>query len=366
MNALDTIIEESRESSVGDKTIHSVDGGVDGGRTPTRIHQDESVNGNVGTALKEDSHVDDTRINEKAGNDEAYTRHRDDDRTASGPSMKDAAHASRDGPKPDEGNGYNNTTDTNHDNNDNHCDGVEKQPGSSQSEGDSTTASTNNHDALGHGAETNMALTSPAPSMPVQTVDRLDTQLQSLSDKVNEIRAGNKSLVYQLSELMSAIAFNKNNNNNSSSSTTTPESSRVYSPFLPLFYMDVSTQEYHPTALGWTLLSIAAWFITEYFISAHFYPRYSLSCDFGICVYPDSPRFPFIIPTLLWRWSGIPFLLTTVWGVVSVLFRALMGVFGKSNEEFSRQHVPSGTRHSSSASPIEPIPAPIAAEFGAI
>ncbi|KAI5287907.1 hypothetical protein KEM52_001380 [Ascosphaera acerosa] len=107
-----------------------------------------------------------------------------------------------------------------------------------------------------------------------------------------------------------------------------PDRIYIVMPVPPLFTRDAVTGKIQPTRLGWSVLSLSLYLLAEHFLSTHLYPRHSLACERGICIYPNAPRRPFIILTLLWRASGLGYLMYIFWplkiacvGVVGLLVR---------------------------------------------
>lgn len=97
---------------------------------------------------------------------------------------------------------------------------------------------------------------------------------------------------------------------------------------LRLWRRDSLSDTLHLTTFGWSVLALLVYLLIECFLSAHLYPRYSPMCDYGICAYRDAPKFPFMLPTLFCRWTGLSMVFAPVKTVVVVLYRFFAQLFG--------------------------------------
>ncbi|KAI5305800.1 hypothetical protein KEM56_003291 [Ascosphaera pollenicola] len=170
------------------------------------------------------------------------------------------------------------------------------------------------------------------------SIDRMDAEVQILVQRIKEAQTGLTSIEKQLSKSPSNLAKQLSRPLMHTDSTYCDHCGRhgdgriyIAIPIPHLFTRNPRTQRLQLTPLGWTSLGLSIYLCIEYLLSTYLYPRHSLDCDRGICVYPDAPSFPLISLTLLWRMSGLGYLSYIFWPVKIVcviIFRFLMHAFG--------------------------------------
>ena len=57
------------------------------------------------------------------------------------------------------------------------------------------------------------------------------------------------------------------------------------------------------------------------------HPTYATVCE-GNCLRPDAPQFPYVIPTMLWRWSHLSSLLAPVFTFAMAVFKFVAQLMG--------------------------------------
>jgi len=77
----------------------------------------------------------------------------------------------------------------------------------------------------------------------------------------------------------------------------------------------------HPTPLGWLILLLTTWYILETTLSTLYsHPPYASHYTFPI---QPEPEFPYVLPTMLWRWSRLTYLWAPVWAFLGGVVRML-------------------------------------------
>jgi hypothetical protein len=107
---------------------------------------------------------------------------------------------------------------------------------------------------------------------------------------------------------------------------------RIYAAIpLPLLWKrDPMSRRIRITRLGWGLLLSLLWFVSESTMCDYYcHPTVAPVCE-GNCLRPDAPRFPFVLPTMLWRWSHLSSALSPVatFGIAFIrLLAQLLGLW---------------------------------------
>ena len=165
-----------------------------------------------------------------------------------------------------------------------------------------------------------------SPEEPAKDdVEKIDDNLVSLGVRINEMKAGIASIEEKLKREGKHIHAGGN-----CSSCGTKGDGRLYA-YIPLPYLwrrDPVTRRIRPTRLTWLLLLFLTWFFSESSMCDHYCrPRFATACH-GNCLKPDAPEFPFVIPTMLWRWSHIPSLLAPAFTIAFAFFKLTMQLIG--------------------------------------
>lgn len=202
------------------------------------------------------------------------------------------------------------------------------------------------------------ALVSPDSKAVDQDMDQLNTKIQALVQRIKEAQTGLTSFEKQLAKSSTAMVKQPSsslvhNDNTYCEHCGRQGDGRIYIaiPIPHLFTRNPRTQRYQLTRLGWISVGLSVYLYTEYLLSIYLYPRHSLDCDRGICIYPDAPRFPIISLTLLWRLSGLGYLMYVFWPLKITcvfLFRFFLHAFGFWNGSVGTSHE-SGTGTSSAS-----------------
>ncbi|GIJ87770.1 hypothetical protein Asppvi_006683 [Aspergillus pseudoviridinutans] len=105
---------------------------------------------------------------------------------------------------------------------------------------------------------------------------------------------------------------------------------RIYASIpLPLLWKrDPISRRIRITRLGWALLLSLLWFVSESTMCDYYcHPTVAPICE-GNCLRPDAPRFPFVLPTMLWRWSHLSSALAPVATLGIAFIRLLAQLLG--------------------------------------
>lgn len=85
-----------------------------------------------------------------------------------------------------------------------------------------------------------------------------------------------------------------------------------------------------PSRLGYFLLILMTWYLVELSLcDIYCHPLYAHACR--NCIRPDAPRFPYVLPTMLWRWFGLRTVLAPLWVIVVAVARITMQICGLSD-----------------------------------
>ncbi|PLB40740.1 uncharacterized protein BDW47DRAFT_100756 [Aspergillus candidus] len=171
----------------------------------------------------------------------------------------------------------------------------------------------------------------PSPSSNEQgtDLDRLNDKLQSLADSLMEVRTGLNSIEKQVSRDADTICSLPPSPTDSGSSTTYVSH---LSRWLPrLWTRGPESRRIRPTLLGWGIIFAFVWFFSESTLCDYYcHPLVSDICE-GNCLIPDAPQFPYVIPTMLWRWSHLSSLLAPIGTIMVAFYRLATQLLGFSD-----------------------------------
>ncbi|OJJ00216.1 hypothetical protein ASPVEDRAFT_127432 [Aspergillus versicolor CBS 583.65] len=86
-----------------------------------------------------------------------------------------------------------------------------------------------------------------------------------------------------------------------------------------------------PTRLGWCILIALGWYFSESTMCDYYcHPIVESTCE-GNCLLPDAPRFPYVIPTMTWRWLHLSDILIPLWAIIIAFFRLFTQLLGLSD-----------------------------------
>ncbi|KAF2761145.1 hypothetical protein EJ05DRAFT_254164 [Pseudovirgaria hyperparasitica] len=156
----------------------------------------------------------------------------------------------------------------------------------------------------------------------------MNTRLRATRANLRQSSQGLRKFEHQVnSKSQETVPFNPNSSTSSTSSVnsimaadgtlhTCPSTTReilIINPFLLLwaafirlfFYIDPATSKKHMTWFGLATFSFLGWLVLEWSACNTFCrPRYAVRMQgYGIDLY--APEFPFVIPTLVWRFLGL-------------------------------------------------------------
>ncbi|KAK2757353.1 hypothetical protein FQN54_004867 [Arachnomyces sp. PD_36] len=201
--------------------------------------------------------------------------------------------------------------------------------GNNDEESDGTSVSANTVTDLNH------------PSL-----DPLNTKLQSLLRSIHDAQQGLSTLEHQITSEATARTSEKKKSKplkSSKPTTTHPHDPstcetcglhnhdrRLYIalPLPRLWKRSHPTYRLRPTRLGYFLLISLTWYITELIMcDFHCHQFYAHTCT-PPCIRPNAPRMPWVLPTMLYRWSGLQHLFAPFWMLVVAVTRFMLQVCG--------------------------------------
>ncbi|GAD95261.1 conserved hypothetical protein [Paecilomyces variotii No. 5] len=95
-----------------------------------------------------------------------------------------------------------------------------------------------------------------------------------------------------------------------------------------LWRRDAISNRIRTTRLGWLVFALLIWYWSESVMCSYYsHPFIAEKCDRN-CLSPDAPRFPFVLPTMLWRWSHLSTVLTPVLTIFVAFLRLIAQLFG--------------------------------------
>lgn len=159
-----------------------------------------------------------------------------------------------------------------------------------------------------------------------EPLDRLNSKLQTIIHSIHDARTG----LNGLEQHMSPEVPSKRRGEGLCDTCGAHDDGRVYVsiPLPRLWRRDRVSQRIHLTYLGWSLLAAVTWYISESTMCDYYcHPTVAEVCD-GYCLRPDAPRFPFTIPTMLWRWSHVSVIFSPLLTILIAMFRLLAQLLG--------------------------------------
>lgn len=106
-----------------------------------------------------------------------------------------------------------------------------------------------------------------------------------------------------------------------------------------LWKRDVKSQRLRPTYLGWITAVFGLWYLIESIMcDTYCHPTIAEVCD-GYCLQPDAPQFPFVLPTMLWRWSHISSVVTPLIAIFIAFGRLIAQLLGLWDGYVDDSHV---------------------------
>ncbi|KAH8426944.1 uncharacterized protein LDX57_004667 [Aspergillus melleus] len=184
----------------------------------------------------------------------------------------------------------------------------------------------------------------------VVDLDGLNEKLRAFSENINRVKKGLDGLEKQVDLIPTSKKDLKSMRNRGSDSC---EACRAHShnhsssaiPLPRLWKHDAATGRVRPTRLTWFIILLFAWSYAESTMCDYYcHPLAANVCE-GNCLLRDAPQFPFVLPTMLWRWSHLSGALAPVWALVLALSRLagqLLGFWDGCVDEAPRAYNLSG------------------------
>ncbi|PLB52851.1 hypothetical protein P170DRAFT_462695 [Aspergillus steynii IBT 23096] len=184
----------------------------------------------------------------------------------------------------------------------------------------------------------------------VVDLDGLNEKLRAFSENINRVKTGLAGLEKQVDLIPTSKKDMKSGRNRASDGCETCRthhhdhtSSAIPLPLL--WKRDAVTQRVRPTGLAWFIVLLFAWSYAESTMCDYYcHPIAANVCE-GNCLLRDAPQFPFVLPTMLWRWSRLSGVLAPVWALLLALFKLagqLMGFWDGYVDEAPRAYNLSG------------------------
>ncbi|KAL4813915.1 hypothetical protein BDW67DRAFT_192571 [Aspergillus spinulosporus] len=182
-------------------------------------------------------------------------------------------------------------------------------------------------------------------SSEMKDFERIEGKLQSLSDNMSHLKSGLNQLEGRISQdTEQIIASITKNPVETIEGATRPQEScetcknlknvEVVHQYIRLPHLWDRGRVWwlpQPTRLGWCILIPLAWYILENTMCDEFcHPLVAETCE-GYCLEPDAPRYPFVIPTLLWRWLHLSDLFAPLWAILVAFSRIFSQLLGLSD-----------------------------------
>lgn len=181
------------------------------------------------------------------------------------------------------------------------------------------------------------------PKTDEAVIDRLNGKLSSLVRNIKEVRDGLSGLETQATEDATVLASRGKKPSKQSHSCRRGKACEtcglsddghryIALPFPVLWRRSPRSNRVRPTLLGWILLIFFFWYISESAMcEVYCHPFYLPAGVSNFVVDPNAPRMPWVIPTMLWRWSHLSAILAPIWAVFVACFRLVGQLFGFSD-----------------------------------
>lgn len=168
----------------------------------------------------------------------------------------------------------------------------------------------------------------------VVDLDGLNEKLRSFSENINRVKKGLDGLEHQVDLIPTSKKDVKSLRNRASEGCETCKTHHHHDysssaiPLPLLWKRDPVTRRVWPTRLAWFIALLFAWSYAESTMCDYYcHPIVATACK-GNCLVRDAPLFPFVLPTMLWRWSHLSSVLAPVSALVVALFRLVGQLLG--------------------------------------
>ncbi|KAL4897107.1 hypothetical protein BDV59DRAFT_169813 [Aspergillus ambiguus] len=160
----------------------------------------------------------------------------------------------------------------------------------------------------------------------------MNEKLASLSNSMTQVKEGIDDLGDQVKSMPSpdgkSSKLRQTCGNCEACQTHNDGSIYTIIPIPKLWKRSSPSGRIRPTRLGWCAIVLFMWYCSESTMCDFYcHPFIADVCE-GNCLLPDAPRFPFVIPTMLWRWSHLQGVLAPLWAISMAFFRLIGQLLG--------------------------------------
>jgi hypothetical protein len=177
------------------------------------------------------------------------------------------------------------------------------------------------------------------PATDEAVIDRLNGKLLSLVRNIKEVRSGLSGLETQAAKDATLLATSGTKSGKRSHSCPKNKTcevcglagdGRLYISFpIPrLWHRRPESNRIRPTLAGWTIGTLLSWYLLESALCEIYCNPIYLSTGIERTIDPNAPRMPWVLPTMLWRWSHLSPILTPIWALLVAFFRLVAQIFG--------------------------------------
>ena len=185
--------------------------------------------------------------------------------------------------------------------------------------------------------ETDMTIRSQLGQSDTEVLDRLGTKLDRLRTHIHDARKGLSNLEHRMSHPEDEVEDVTTATTSPAARKTTlfPWASFTFSVYIPMLFRPPKAGQRlpRPTPLGWIVLGAWSWYLTECTLAEIY--SHPLYADRYTWPPRPEPEFPFVLPTMLWRWSQMeffqPWIVRPIQSVFVALFRLLSMWLGYSD-----------------------------------
>ncbi|BCS22447.1 uncharacterized protein APUU_30672A [Aspergillus puulaauensis] len=176
----------------------------------------------------------------------------------------------------------------------------------------------------------------------IKASERLGRKLRSLSDSFSYMKSGFNKLENQITHHNDSYtaSLDKTSVKATGSKPTQPQQGcgcktngdmRGVIPLPRLWDRGSVWWRTRPTRLGWCIIIALGWYFSESTMCDYYcHPLVESTCE-GNCLLPDAPRFPYVIPTMTWRWLHLSDILVPLWAIIIAFFRLFTQLLGLSD-----------------------------------
>ena len=167
--------------------------------------------------------------------------------------------------------------------------------------------------------------------------DRFNGKLQSLMQNLSEVKKGLISLEEHTNLLSSDSSSAKRgkmthhiHDGEACQTCGISSDGRLYAavPLPRLWNRDLASGRIRLTRLGWCTLIFTVWLLSESTMCDYYgHPLIANACE-GNCLMYNAPRFPFVVPTMLWRWLNLSDILAPLIAIFVALFKLIAQLLG--------------------------------------